>query len=280
MPHAADLRVDDYLLSQSILTYQEPFSRIYLHDTYTTSSGYSLATLFDNDRARHQSFTSLDMISPKFRSKQSSFNPMLPATVLLAVDDQPSFEQTLLQAPFEELEQYNTNYAIDPASINAAELASSSPMAQSSSKTLSPCGDTQLQAHCPSMSSRRSELDSLFSPALLEDQSTLTRPRRRRGRPRLNFSDSEIHSAVSSSTKDQCTGRLPHNQVERKYREGLNSELERLRRAVPTLPHSENGGAMGQPKPSKAMVLSSAIEYIKRIEKERDALRVEVEKLK
>jgi hypothetical protein len=32
---------------------------------------------------------------------------------------------------------------------------------------------------------------------------------------------------------------------------------------------------MGQPKPSKAMVLSSAIEYIHRIERERDALREE-----
>lgn len=37
---------------------------------------------------------------------------------------------------------------------------------------------------------------------------------------------------------------------------------------------------MGQPKPSKAMVLSSAIEYIRRIEKERDALKEENERLR
>ena len=37
---------------------------------------------------------------------------------------------------------------------------------------------------------------------------------------------------------------------------------------------------MGQPKPSKAMVLSSAIEYIRRIEKERDTLREENDRLK
>ena len=37
---------------------------------------------------------------------------------------------------------------------------------------------------------------------------------------------------------------------------------------------------MGQPKPSKAMVLSSAIEYIRKIEKERDALKEENERLK
>jgi hypothetical protein len=68
---------------------------------------------------------------------------------------------------------------------------------------------------------------------------------------------------------------MPHNQVERKYREGLNSELERLRRAVPTLLQSVEGEVMGQPKPSKAIVLASAIDYIKKTEKERDMYREE-----
>lgn len=43
-----------------------------------------------------------------------------------------------------------------------------------------------------------------------------------------------------------------------------------LRRAVPTLPQSEDGGAMGQPKPSKTMVLAAAIDYIKKVEKQLD----------
>jgi hypothetical protein len=66
---------------------------------------------------------------------------------------------------------------------------------------------------------------------------------------------------------------MPHVQVERKYREGLNSDLERLRRAVPTLLQSGEGAVMGQPKPSKAMVLSCAVAYIAKIEHERDGLR-------
>jgi len=37
---------------------------------------------------------------------------------------------------------------------------------------------------------------------------------------------------------------------------------------------------MSQSKPSKAMVLSSAIEYIRMVEKERDALKEENERLK
>ncbi|XPS94752.1 hypothetical protein M3J09_004055 [Ascochyta lentis] len=105
------------------------------------------------------------------------------------------------------------------------------------------------------------------------------RPQRKRGRPRLDRTET-ISSTSSPSSKSQKTGRLPHNQVERKYREGLNAELERLRRAVPSLPQSDEAGAMGQPKPSKATVLASAIEYIRKIEAERDMLKVENERLR
>jgi hypothetical protein len=56
-------------------------------------------------------------------------------------------------------------------------------------------------------------------------------------------------------------------------------EFERLRRAVPTLPQSSEACVMGASKPSKGMVLAAAIEYIARIEWERDAASKEVEKL-
>jgi len=49
----------------------------------------------------------------------------------------------------------------------------------------------------------------------------------------------------------------------------LNSELERLRYAVPTLPH----------KPRKTTIPTSAIEYIKVFEVERDMLLEENERL-
>jgi hypothetical protein len=47
--------------------------------------------------------------------------------------------------------------------------------------------------------------------------------------------------------------------------------FERLRRAVPTLPRSVDSDVMGTVKPSKGMVLAAAIEYIGRVERERDA---------
>jgi hypothetical protein len=60
----------------------------------------------------------------------------------------------------------------------------------------------------------------------------------------------------------------------------LNSELERLRRAVPTLPQRDSSDLAGPPKPSKAIVLASAIDYIKAIKAERDKLLEENERLR
>lgn len=99
---------------------------------------------------------------------------------------------------------------------------------------------------------------------------------RKRGRPRLNRISTTDGSSGSDSRRTQC---LPHKQVERKYREGLNVEFERLRRAVPTLPQSVEANVIGAAKPSKRMVLGAAIDYISRIERERDAAVDEIERL-
>ena len=109
-----------------------------------------------------------------------------------------------------------------------------------------------------------------------------TPAKRKRGRPRLIRNDSDSSYADSTPRKTRISKRQPHNQVERKYREGLNAELERLRLAVPTLPHPEpsSTGTASAPKPSKATVLASAIDYIRNMELERDRLRHENEALK
>ncbi|RYN23448.1 hypothetical protein AA0113_g12220 [Alternaria arborescens] len=111
-----------------------------------------------------------------------------------------------------------------------------------------------------------------------EDTSLKPPPPRKRGRPRLHRPASEpsaTTAAVSKITRTQC---MPHTEVERKYREKLNAELERLRRAVPMLPQCDNGDT-GAVKPSKSMVLAVAIDYIKELERQRDAAVEEVERL-
>ncbi|KAF1997277.1 hypothetical protein P154DRAFT_292564 [Amniculicola lignicola CBS 123094] len=104
-----------------------------------------------------------------------------------------------------------------------------------------------------------------------EEEIDLKKPKPR-GRPRLN-------SGSSSSVSKRCK-RQPHNLVERRYREGINSQLEKLRRVIPTLPRSQEESAVGHSRPSKAIVLAAAIEYITETVVERRMLAAEIERLK
>jgi hypothetical protein len=79
--------------------------------------------------------------------------------------------------------------------------------------------------------------------------------------------------------KPKSRRRLPHNQVERKYRESLNTQLDSLKRVVPSLQQGQRAydGAdiedLPTPsKPSKAIILASATAYIKQMEKDKKSL--------
>lgn len=84
---------------------------------------------------------------------------------------------------------------------------------------------------------------------------------------------------LNDDQKPKSRRRLPHNQVERKYRESLNTQLESLRRVVPALQQDARAcdGAdiedLPTPsKPSKAVILASATAYIKQQEKDKKNL--------
>jgi hypothetical protein len=86
-------------------------------------------------------------------------------------------------------------------------------------------------------------------------------------------------SPAALDDKPKNRRRLPHNQVERKYRESLNTQLESLRRVVPSLQQNARGydGAdiedLPTPsKPSKAVILASATAHIKQQEKDKKSL--------
>lgn len=99
-------------------------------------------------------------------------------------------------------------------------------------------------------------------------------PKRKRGRPKLNRRES------ISSSKGKVSQRVPHNQVERKYREALNAEMERLRVNIPTLPQHDGSSLAGPPRPSKATVLSAAVDYIKQLEADTERLAEQNEDLR
>lgn len=130
----------------------------------------------------------------------------------------------------------------------------------------------------PELSLRSPKRETPSSYPSPEVESEPKRPQRKRGPARLDRTLSDGLSGASAGS--QRTARLQHNLVERKYRESLNAGLERLRRAVPMLSRGDVGSGMGEAKPSKAMVLAGAIDYIKKVEQERDMLQDENARLR
>jgi len=114
------------------------------------------------------------------------------------------------------------------------------------------------------------------SSSIESEDMPISAPKAKRGQPRVARAS---NSSASSSSGKSNSGRTPHNQVERKYRESLNTEMERLRLAVPSTARWAEGVycQAGKIKPSKAMVLASAICYIHSLEREMEDLRRENE---
>ncbi|KAK3612859.1 hypothetical protein LTR56_028203, partial [Elasticomyces elasticus] len=70
--------------------------------------------------------------------------------------------------------------------------------------------------------------------------------------------------------------RLPHNLIERRYRDNLNHQIEVLRNELPTFKSvvactadTEDVTSLGGKWPSKAVVIAAAVQYIALLEKER-----------
>jgi hypothetical protein len=115
----------------------------------------------------------------------------------------------------------------------------------------------------------------------LYSQTTTVSPAEHRQRMKSETSEDSPNkeSPQAADDKQKNRRRLPHNQVERKYRESLNTQLESLRRVVPSLQQNQAAcdGAdiedLPTPsKPSKAVILASATAYIKQQDKDKKSL--------
>lgn len=88
-----------------------------------------------------------------------------------------------------------------------------------------------------------------------------------------HFSISESSNGDSRSSVPR--GRVPHNLVERRYRDNLNNQIESLRLTLPSLKDAQPGELddVSSPRmPSKAVIISTAATYIKDMENERTRL--------
>jgi hypothetical protein len=124
---------------------------------------------------------------------------------------------------------------------------------------------------------KRSESDASSAPSGRQFLNRNTSEVARMKSESSHASPEEVQPSVEDKPKSRR--RLPHNQVERKYRESLNTQLESLRRVVPAL--QQNGGGCDgadiedlptPSKPSKAVILASATAYIKQQEKDKKSL--------
>lgn len=259
--------------------YSDVFNKACFSDSYATRPDYALDDFVNYDSFSDRPVSSVEL-SPGFAPKgQGVFNPSLQTSPASPLDPSVSSWPSIDNTSFAQMGDYQgffpANLAFHTNVPGSSETDCESP--GTSSRTPSLCGDGP---QTPSLTPRSLKRESPSSPAGLDDERAPKKPQRKRGRPRIDRNLSDATSGSSSSAKCKATQRLPHNQVERKYREGLNSELERLRRAVPTLTQRDPQDLTGPPKPSKATILASAIEYIEKLERERDALCEENEKLR
>ena len=105
---------------------------------------------------------------------------------------------------------------------------------------------------------------------------------------------SKTSSNVSNSVDEQSNPparliKASHCQVERKYRENLNTKFETLRRAIPSMQSPGDNPSMegpdledlgGSSKPRKADVLSNATDYVKQMEEKNRAMVDEIDFLR
>ena len=79
--------------------------------------------------------------------------------------------------------------------------------------------------------------------------------------------------SACATENNRVVKRTPHAEVERKYRDALNDEFENLRQSIPHIAKVDENVKGNRSKTSKAVVLSTAVSYINRLE-------ANVEKLK
>ncbi|RMZ74403.1 hypothetical protein GMOD_00003435 [Pyrenophora seminiperda CCB06] len=258
------------------MPYSNYFDNPYLSQVFDPAPDYSLNPFFDSDSFFEQPITPAEMAST-VTSKSLTRDAPLPVTGT-STNSSQQMAQTFNPIQFGPFDQSPSTFSIHHTRSHASEPTCFSPTT-TRSRTSSFCDDAPQQAS-PSLSPHMLNRESPSSPASGCESSTPKRPTRKRGRPKMDRRSTDSQLVTSPSVKSQRTKRLPHNQVERKYREGLNSELERLRNAVPILRQRDEPGGTAQPKPSKAMILASAIEYIQSIEKENGSLKEENERLR
>lgn len=263
-----------YASSNEALDYPTAFESPYITGPFTSMS--------DGSQPGFDGYFDHALYSVEEPQRLAATSPTTPTTGQLKTPYNSQFGP-----PMGQPEQFSPRFSLD---ANSVPFDLSLSPSTHTSRTSSLYGDGPQEARLitspsdsPGVLIKRENTD----PPSNQDDAPLGR--RTRGRaaaahnaspPSTTATSTSATAAYSTATKSSRTPRLPHNQVERKYREGLNASLERLRSTVPTLTAADSSPLAQQPRASKQTVLTSAIEYIKALEKERDQLREENTRLR
>lgn len=116
------------------------------------------------------------------------------------------------------------------------------------------------------------------------NQAKSLKPRQRKHLSKRASSEESSSSPPSVIPVVKHSRRQPHNEIEKKYRESINTHLEALKNSIPAFQQPNNQCMQGKgdiedlaaaPKPSKSIILASAVAHIRKIEKERRQLEQE-----
>jgi len=210
---------------------------------------------------------------PSQRSMESFFPDLGPQdTPDMALFDAFNFDQFA----------YDNSLSAPPTSPSSlCEISPASPMYIDTSLLASPLSGEVDSSVLPTLEGSISSSDSddfsldeldlaaRFSHESVDTIASVLAPVKRR--PRKSSPESDGNNRVTK-------GRLPHRLVEKKYRNTLNSEFESLSRAIPHIAQLNSTVCpVGRPKPSKATILASAVNYIAKIEERRNQLKLENE---
>ena len=138
------------------------------------------------------------------------------------------------------------------------------------------------------VSKRTSGEDPLYQPPSLSNTSSDSTSKSSTS----NLSKTSSNASNSIDEQGNPPARLvkaSHCQVERKYRENLNTKFETLRRAIPSMQSPSDNPSLdgpdledlaGSSKPRKADVLSNATDYVKQMEEKNRGMVNEIEFLR
>jgi len=214
-----------------------------------------------------------------FNNLQSLCRPdNLPWELPLTIDGDNTFDPHELGSQISRQDGVLPFCLTKRASSSTAAMDAKAPTIQSPiiPSGASAANSPERRASPPSSHGDSEDADSTPEPASAAPQPSPQTPPLQPSRGEVSLHKRRQQHQQHQRQQRQLSERLTHRQVERKYREGINRQLELLRLVLPATQDRKKWAG----KPSKGVVLANAIEYIHKLETEVEQVSQEKEQLR